>query len=446
MEVESGSGVLYDRWIEKHERTIWTRFAIIALGIWLLTDQDTFGLRQGNIKINDLVCGILLILFGALALSPKRAWPAWGTVGVGIWLELAPLVFWAGSSTAYLNDTIVGVFAIAFAILIPGTPKLIEDMGPEIPKGWSYNPSSWLQRLPVISLAYFCWLCARYMAEEQLGYIHDVYDPIFGNGTMNVITSQISKDFPVSDAGLGAFAYTIEVLMGCKGSARRWHTMPWMVIFFGILVVPVGLISIVLIMLQPLAVGSWCGWCLLTAAMMLLMVTLTIDEVFAVLQVLFNAKKSGKSFWKVFWHGDPSAEGALDTRTPSISGNLSKVFYAMVWGMRVSWNLLLTILIGGWLMFSPEKLGVVKLLADLDHIFGALIVTASVVAFAEVMRAVRYFNILFGGVVLVSALILGTIHDPKYVYDMVAAILVIILSIPKGKIYESYGMWDRYIV
>lgn len=34
--------------------------------------------------------------------------------------------------------------------------------------------------------------------------------------------------------------------------------MPWMVAFFGILVVPLGIVSITLIILQALAVGAWC--------------------------------------------------------------------------------------------------------------------------------------------------------------------------------------------
>ena len=31
----------------------------------------------------------------------------------------------------------------------------------EVPKGWSYNPSSWKQRLPIMLLAFFGFLMAR---------------------------------------------------------------------------------------------------------------------------------------------------------------------------------------------------------------------------------------------------------------------------------------------
>jgi hypothetical protein len=49
-----------------------------------------------------------------------------------------------------------------------------------------------------------------------------------------------------------------------------WRTMPWMVTFFFILVVLLGIKSIVLVILQPVAVGHWCTLCLVTALIMLL--------------------------------------------------------------------------------------------------------------------------------------------------------------------------------
>src|SRR3546814_5550453 len=72
--------------------------------------------------------------------------------------------------------------------------------------------------------------------------------------------------FPVSDAGLGAVVYSLEVLMGLMGDHRRWRTMPWMVAGFGILVIPLGMAQVILIMLQPIAVGTWSTLALASAA------------------------------------------------------------------------------------------------------------------------------------------------------------------------------------
>lgn len=298
-----------------HQTTIWARYATIFLGIWLFSTPLTFSIADTPILWSDLATGFLLTLFGFFSLNKKNTWAVWGVVLLGIWLQIAPLFFWASDPLSYLNDTFTGVLAITFALLIPGTPGESTSTNQPIPLGWSYNPSSWVQRMPIICLCLVCWFTARYMAAYQLGYLNEIWDPVFNNGTLKVITSAISNAFPISDAGLGAAAYTIETLMGCKGGSKRWYTMPWLVIMFGILVIPVGLISVILIMLQPIMIGYWCFWCLLTALCMLIMIALTVDEVMAVLQFLMQTTRDGRPFWKTFWkggediHPDPQQTG-----------------------------------------------------------------------------------------------------------------------------------------
>jgi uncharacterized membrane protein len=175
------------------------------------------------------------------------------------------------------------------------------EPGPTVPRGWSYNPSSWPQRAPIIALALVGFFLSRQMASFELHYITSFTDPFFGPGTVRVLTSNVSRAFPIPDAGLGAVAYMIEFLMGFMGDKARWRTMPWMVTFFGILVVPLGVVSITLIILQPLAVGAWCTPCLMAAAAMLIMISLTLDEVVAMLQFLVQARQEGQSLSKVFW-------------------------------------------------------------------------------------------------------------------------------------------------
>src|SRR5690606_2823066 len=112
-------------------------------------------------------------------------------------------------------------------------------------------------------------------------------------GTRKVLDSAMSHAWPISDGGLGALAYTFEFLMGWMGSPSRWRTMPWMVAFFGILVIPLGLTHIFLVISQPVTVGAWCTMCLLAAVIMLPMIPLEVDEVFAMIQHLREAKKRG---------------------------------------------------------------------------------------------------------------------------------------------------------
>jgi uncharacterized membrane protein len=428
-----------------HEKQLWTRFGTIFLGFWLLAAPGTFGYNHTILSWSDWISGALLIFFGLISLSyPFRAW-IWGGCLVGVWLQYAPLAFWAADPVIYLNDTLIGVLAIAFCVLVPLRPKELE-LGPDIPPGWTYNPSSWHQRVPIIFLATVAWFLARYLTSYQLHYINFVWDPFFGMGTTKVITSMISQQFPVPDAGMGALAYSLEAIMGAKGGARRWHTMPWLVFIFGILVVPVGFVSIILVMLQPIAVGAWCGICLIIALCMLFMLALSVDEVVAVLQFLKRSKQEGKSLWKTFWAGSAYTEKGVDTRTPTFHSSPFKIFRSMFWGLTLPWNMVLTALLGIWILFSNKHLGVQGILADNADVCAALIVTLSVISFAEVIRGVRFGNILLALWFAIGSFVLpggtGTIR----LHNVIIAVVIIVLSLFRGKIKEHYGSWDKMII
>src|SRR5690606_4704137 len=105
-------------------------------------------------------------------------------------------------SSALLLDYLTGTLLITFGLIVPGQPglKLYEQSGPNVPKGWDYNPSSWSERVPVIFLSWVGFFVARYMGAFQLEIIDTAWDPFFGNGTEKVLTSDVSHAFPVSDA------------------------------------------------------------------------------------------------------------------------------------------------------------------------------------------------------------------------------------------------------
>ena len=172
---------------------------------------------------------------------------------------------------------------------------------PYIPPAWNYNPSTWGQRLPLVIVAFIGMLIALYMGAYQLKIIDDVWDPFFGDGTKRILNSSISKILPVSDAILGAFGYFADVVTGVIGKTSRWKTMPWMVIVFGIAVGPLGLVSILLVISQPVFVNAWCSLCLLTAVISVVMISPAMDEMLASLQYLQRVKRKKLSVWKAFW-------------------------------------------------------------------------------------------------------------------------------------------------
>lgn len=149
------------------------------------------------------------------------------------------------------------------------------------------------------------------------------------------------------------------------------------VTFFGILVVPLGTVSVVLIILQPLAVGAWCSLCLLAGIAMLAMIPATLDEVVAMLQFMVQARREGKPLWRTFWLGG-TVDGEKDGRLTPFDWSRP---LAMFTDWLVSnWSLLLSIALGVWLMFAAAAFQMTGRAADSDHLVGALIVTFAAIA------------------------------------------------------------------
>jgi hypothetical protein len=219
-----------------------------------------------------------------------------------------------------------------------------------------------------------------------------------------------------------------------------------MVTFFFILVVPLGVTSIVLVILQPLAVGYWCSICLATALLMLAMIPFTVDEVVATVQFLKETVQEGKPFWRTFWVGGTLKERNEDKRTPHYGAALKETMAATAWGVNIPWNLLVCAMLGVWLMFAPAVFGSESRMADSDHLVGALITTIVVISAAEVIRAWRFLNLLFGAWIIAAPwLIRGATFGARW-NDTATGVLVIALSLPRGRINERYAAWDRLIV
>jgi uncharacterized membrane protein len=447
------------------------------LGAWLLTSPFQFALfdptaatavrditqerrlwepalRNASTGWSDLAAGGLLMVFGALSLSSRLVFAQWGTTVVGLWLLFAPLFFWSPSAAAMTNDMLVGSLAVTFSVLVPMMPGMSQEgMMDEstVPPGWTYSPSSWLQRLPIIALGFLGFLIARYLAAYQMGHVGAVWEPFFSggnglNGTEFIITSDVSKAWPIPDAGLGAAAYMIEVLMGAMGTSTRWRTMPWMVTFFFILVVPLGGVSIFFIIIQPIVIGTYCTLCLIAALAMLIMIPLTLDEVVAMAQYMLRSVRQGRPFWRTFFAGGPDPSGGMDKADPGFSGPISAQYSAAVRGVTVPWTLVASCVVGVWLMFSRLIFATQGMIANNDHFVGAMVVTIAVCAMAEVARPLRFINLLFGLWLVGAPWWLGAATGGA-LNDTIAGLAVIGLSLRRGKLSgEHYGAWDRYVI
>lgn len=303
----------------------------------------------------------------------------------------------------------------------------------------------------MIALGLIGFVLARILAAYQLGHVDWVWEPFFAgeggrNGSETIITSDVSKAWPIADGGLGAITYMFEVLMGIMGGRSRWRTMPWMVVLFGIVVVPLGVVSIYFIIIQPIVIGTYCTLCLVTALGMLIMIPLSLDEIVAMGQFLVANTRRGRPFWRAFFKGDALPGGTKDKR-PGFRSPLKEAYLSSVRGVNVPWSLLVSALLGLWLMFSRITFDTSGALANSDHLIGALVITVAVIAMAEVARPLRFINLLFGLWLVAAPWVLTGGETGGMISTALVGVLLIGLSLPRGRRSdEHYGQWDRFIV
>ena len=477
---DAPAGGMGDMMGDAHRAMLWPHYVAMMLGFWMISAPFTLGYlsdfvpdanqlgvmadrglgpfahRAMLMTLSDVGSGILIVIFGYLSANAQRRypWAQWANAVMGGWLLLAPLVFWTPLPEAYANATLIGSAVIALSVLIPMMPGMSMEgmMGkPDIPPEWGYNPASWLQRVPVGVLALFGFLVARYMAAYQMGHIDATWEPFFAgsgdlNGTEAIITSPMSKAWPVPDAGLGAVVYALELVMTFMGGRDRWRTMPWMVLALAFLILPLGIVSIYFVIVQPIVIGTWCTLCLLTALAMALMIPYSLDEFVAMGQFLTASHRAGKPFWRTFWTGG-AMEGGSDDKSRGVLASKMQMFAQSARGVTFPPTLLASCAIGIWLTFTRLTYGNSGAMTNSDHLTGLLIVTFSIIAFAEVARAVRFLNVPAGLWLIAAPWVLEGASTPLAQWgSVIAGVLIVGLAIPRGSIRNSYGGWNVFVV
>lgn len=184
---------------------------------------------------------------------------------------------------------------------LPGDATATHRSANHVPPGWDYNPSVWSQRIPIVVLALVGFAIATYLALYQLDIIGTVWEPFFDDGSRTVLNSKVSHLLPIPDAALGAISYLLDAVTGAVGGRERWRTMPWIVVVFGVAVGPLGVVSIMLVVFQPVLYDSFCTLCLASAVISVAMIGPAMDEMLASLQLLKRVRNSSGSVWRVFW-------------------------------------------------------------------------------------------------------------------------------------------------
>lgn len=187
---------------------------------------------------------------------------------------------------------------------------LPEEAKSDIPPGWSYNPSAWKERLPLVLLSFIGFGISWYLAMNQLALTPPIWDPFFGSmSSEHVVHSRVDYYTVVPDAALGVMGYCADLFVEVVGSKARWRTAPWIVCLFALTIAGLGFVSMILMIVQGTVVSYWCTLCLGSAAVSTIVLGRGFGEVLATLQYLQRVKDSGYPVWRAFWgfHDYPRA-------------------------------------------------------------------------------------------------------------------------------------------
>lgn len=129
-------------------------------------------------------------------------------------------------------------------------------------------------RVRIVALAVVGAAVAAYLTLVQTRVLGHGWDPLFGDGTDEVLHSSVSRSLPFPDAALGLIAYVAEAALGLTDLGDRWRQLPVLPLAFDLVGLGLGAAAVVLVVLQATVVDAWCTACLVSAALSLLIVAL----------------------------------------------------------------------------------------------------------------------------------------------------------------------------
>ncbi len=321
------------------------------------------------------------------------------------------------------------------------------------PPGWDYNPATWPQRIPIIGLALLGGVVAFYLTLFQWNVVRSIWEPFFSggpdhqNGSVKILKSTTSELFPwpFTDGFLGTLGYVGDAVFGIFGGTQRWRTMPWVVIVFGILVGPLGAVSIGLVITQPLAYSTFCTLCVVTAIISVLMIGPAMDEMLASLQYLKLVRERGLPFWRYFWGRGQQEylDDPLLPKHPPAKAPERKRLRNLAIAAQI------TVAVAGvYLMAAPAIWGYAGAPEKIDRFIGPLVASFATMAAWEILRGLRWVNV--GLALALAALALSPWpwrHSGEVmISDVVCAGVIIGLSIVKYPRHQRYGGgWRRLL-
>ena len=225
--------------------------------------------------------------------------------------------------------------------------------------------------------------------------------------------------------------------------------MPWLVLLFGLMIAPLGIISIFFIVIQANSHRHVEHPCADRGRRGPLQIPYSLDELLASLQFVrrrVQAAPTGSVYfsWVELTRCRPGVLSRRSTmsstdRPPRVQGHDRQRRELL------PWNWPLSAIIGISLLFTRVTLGAEGGMANADHVIGSLVLTVVSVASAEVARPVRYANVALGAALFVTPF-LYDVSLAATIASISSGAALIVLSIRRGVIRGQYGNWNRLLV
>ena len=361
-------------------------FFNIALGIWLVDERRRCSALQSRaLAVERHRCrrgahrvrGAVAVVAAARGRAGSARRSARGCMS-------APLLFWAPTAAGYLNDTLVGMLVIGFAVLVPpepGVSPLAATTGPDDAARLELQSVD-LDTAPADH---------RARARRAAGLALSRRLP--ARPRRQRVGAVLRRRTRPEERHRGD--HHVERVAGVAGARRRtrrahlsrWRSSPassarggagarcrgWCCCS-GSMIVPLGVVSIFFIIIQPIWIGTWCTLCLIAAAAMLVQIPYSLDELVATRQFLWRRKRAG--------HSAAARVAVRRHRRGQRRRRIRRVRHARrrrslrdMWAeastCRGTWRSRCSL--GVWLMFTRLTLEPTGAMANADHLVGALV-------------------------------------------------------------------------
>ncbi|AZU11119.1 hypothetical protein D3X08_02980 [Chlamydia psittaci] len=399
--------------IYKHFRYRFFKLSILPafLGLLLICTPNTLNYQAPSVILSDRICGSLLILLACISFYKRSV--LWFGVFVGIWVSLFPC-FPERSSIVFANDTLIG-FAIFAVVCIPPTRPEALEVGPTLPEGISYNPSSGGRRAAVLILSLLAWLQSRYLTASALG----------------ISSSSFEHDFFVY--AMMMTAYSLLVVLSLSGGERRWHTRPKVVIATAITLLSTIILTFIPIVTQQLTLDCWL--CLFLTLQPALAFVFAYDEFRATFNYLARFLDKKRELIRISLFGSEYYRDSLFWEERTVLPFIKACKQAFQ-GISFPIHLLITICVTIGFIKMSDELAITDTLKNYTNICCWFIIVLSTLSFADSLRYLRWLCVIFSAAILLSPVFFHIpLHAPILIPTIITGIALIFLSV--GKIIQK---------